>query len=79
MGKELRKICPRRLNGIKKVHYYNFLNINILSILLSAAAEAGLRRAQCILGDMFHNGKGVEENVVKALEWYQKGILFKFF
>jgi Sel1 repeat len=53
----------------------NSQNITLLSALLSSAAEAGDRYAQCYLGSMYRDGKGVEVNLVKAIEWYQKGTL----
>jgi uncharacterized protein len=70
------QISSRHLNGIKKVYYHESLkNINTLSTLLLIAAEAGHKSAQYNLGFMFQYGKGVEANIVKALEWYQKGML----
>jgi hypothetical protein len=65
----------RRLNGIKKVYYLNSFNINILSVLLSAAAEAGDPVAQFNIGNIFQVGRGVMRNEAKAAEWYQKGML----
>jgi TPR repeat protein len=53
----------------------NSSNINTLSALLSPAAEAGNPSAQTNLGDMFYSGEGVQANPVKAVEWYQKGML----
>jgi uncharacterized protein len=52
-------------------------NINTISMLLSPAAEAGLPAAQSDLGWMYENGFGVEANPVKAVEWYQKGMLWR--
>src|SRR5580700_5925612 len=46
-----------------------------LNALLSPAAEAGQMDAQNNLGCMYRDGKGVEANPVKAVEWYQKGVL----
>jgi TPR repeat protein len=50
-------------------------NINTLSAFFSPAAEAGHVEAQFNLGASYHGGFGVEANQVKAVEWYQKGIL----
>ena len=36
------------------------------------AAERGLADAQFILGFMYENGYGVEQDLRKAREWYQK-------
>jgi TPR repeat protein len=44
-------------------------------MLLSPAAKAGYADAQKSLGLMFENGKGVEVNMVEAVEWYQKCML----
>jgi uncharacterized protein len=50
-------------------------NINTLSALLSPAAEAGLPGAQYKLGCMYRDGEGIETDLVKAVEWIQKGML----
>jgi Sel1 repeat len=50
-------------------------NIKTLSVLLSSAAEAGDGDAQFNLARMFELGEGVKVNPVKAVEWYQKGML----
>src|SRR5215468_1697886 len=75
MGSESQRIRSRRLNGIKKVCCREFFKISTHSALLSPAAEAGLPRAQYNLGVIFDNGLGVSANPVKAVEWYQKGML----
>ena len=36
------------------------------------AAEQGEATAQCNLGNMYNDGKGIEKNYGKALEWYRK-------
>ena len=36
------------------------------------AANQGDAKAQCYLGWMYHNGRGVTQNYNKAMEWYQK-------
>jgi TPR repeat protein len=41
---------------------------------LLLTAKAGLPEAQYSLGCMFEIGEGVEVNLVKAVEQYQKGI-----
>jgi uncharacterized protein len=50
-------------------------NINTLSAFFSPAAQAGHVKAQFNLGASYHRGFGVEANLVKAVEWYQKGML----
>jgi uncharacterized protein len=69
-------------NPVKAVKWYRkgilsqtLQNINIFSVLLSPAAQAGNTCAQCNLGCMMSNGKGVKANPAKAVEWYQKGML----
>jgi uncharacterized protein len=69
-------------NPVKAVEWYQkgmlsriLQNINTLSALLSPAAESGLPQAQSDLGHMYRRGEGVEANPVKAVEWYQKGML----
>jgi TPR repeat protein len=54
-------------------------NIDTLSALLSPAAEAGLPAGQNNLGRMYQCGWGVEVNLVKAVELYQKVCRHKFF
>jgi TPR repeat protein len=68
MGKELRQTCPRHLGGIKKVHYKSFKILTYSPFFLSAAAEAGDLKAQCILGYSFQKGKGVDADVAEALK-----------
>lgn len=41
---------------------------------LIPAAEAGDANAQNIVGIAFENGNGVEKDVTKALEWYEKSV-----
>ena len=36
------------------------------------AAEQGHANAQCNLGVMYYNGRGVDVNYKKAIEWYEK-------
>jgi TPR repeat protein len=52
----------------------NSSNVNMLSAILSPAAEAGHTEAQHNLGWMYQNGKGVKMDLAKAVEWYQKGM-----
>jgi uncharacterized protein len=70
-------------NPVKAIEWYQkgmltriLQNINTLRVLLSSAAEEGDEDAQYNLGVMYQDGKGVETNLVKAVEWYQKGIFF---
>jgi TPR repeat protein len=53
----------------------NSSNINTLSALLFLAAKAGHTLAQYNLGCMLRDGEEVEKNLVKAVEWIQKGTL----
>jgi TPR repeat protein len=73
---------PKQLNGIKKVCCHKFFkNINtarIFLFLFLPAAEGGHPKAQYNLGCMYRDGNGVEVNVVKAVEWIQKGMLLRF-
>jgi len=36
------------------------------------AAEHGITKAMCMLGDIYKNGKDVDKNCEEALKWYQK-------
>ena len=36
------------------------------------AAEQGDIQAQCILGEHYYTGQGVEQSDKKAVEWFQK-------
>lgn len=39
---------------------------------VSEAAAAGDARSQTVLGNMYHDGWGVDKDITKALEWYRK-------
>jgi TPR repeat protein len=52
-----------------------FRNINTLSVLLLPDAKAGDSEAQFNLAQMLESGRGGEMNPVKAVEWYQDGML----
>ncbi len=41
-------------------------------ILLKPLAEKGHAEAQCILGNLYHLGLGVEKNIQEAVKWYKK-------
>jgi TPR repeat protein len=41
-------------------------------ILLKPLAEEGNPEAQCILGNIYHLGLGVNHNIKEAIKWYQK-------
>ena len=43
-------------------------------MLFLEAAEHGLSDAMCKVGDCYYLGTGVEQNYIKAVEWYQKAI-----
>jgi TPR repeat protein len=45
----------------------------------SSAADAGDLDAQNNLGYIFEHEEGVKVNKAKAVEWYQKGMCYKFF
>ena len=40
--------------------------------ILNPIAERGNAEAQCIIGNIYHLGLGVEQNLTKAIHWYQK-------
>jgi TPR repeat protein len=40
--------------------------------LLMPLAQQGNAEAQCILGNIYHLGLGVEQNVTEAIKWYEK-------
>lgn len=40
--------------------------------LLMKAAESGLAKAQCAVGEYYENGWGTERDYAKALKWYKK-------
>lgn len=40
--------------------------------LLKPLAEDGHSEAQCILGNIYHLGLGVDSNIQEAIKWYQK-------
>jgi hypothetical protein len=76
MGKELRRTWSRRLNCIQKVCCHEFIKISTFSVhFFLPAAEAGDKGAQYNFGNMFYHGNGVEASLIKATEWYQKGML----
>jgi TPR repeat protein len=69
-------------NPVKAVEWYQkgmlsriLSNINTLRALLSSAAEAGHVDAQNNLGYVLYYGVGIEINLIKAVEWFQKGML----
>lgn len=40
--------------------------------LLKPLAEQGNAEAQCIIGNMYDLGLGLEKNILEAVEWYKK-------
>ncbi len=54
------------LQAFKQKNYQETLR------LLIPFAEEGNSEAQCILGNIYHLGLGVEVDIKKAIEWYQK-------
>ena len=40
--------------------------------LLKPIAEKGHSEAQCIIGNLYHLGLGVERNIQEAIKWYRK-------
>lgn len=43
--------------------------------LLKPLADQGDAEAQCIIGNMYELGLGLESNVLEAVEWYRKSAL----
>lgn len=43
--------------------------------LLKPFADKGDAEAQCIIGNMYDLGLGLESNVLEAIEWYRKSAL----
>ncbi len=54
------------LQAFERQEYNNTL------ILLKPLAEKGHAEAQCILGNLYHLGLGVETNIQEAIKWYKK-------
>ena len=44
-------------------------------LYMTKAAEAGYGSAECALADMYCEGRGVDQNYAKAVEWYAKARL----
>ena len=40
--------------------------------LLKPIADEGAAEAQCIIGNMYQLGLGLERNILKAVKWYKK-------
>lgn len=40
--------------------------------LLKPIAEQGDAEAQCLIGNMYHLGLGVERDILEAVKWYKK-------
>lgn len=40
--------------------------------LLKPLAQEGNSEAQCILGNIYHLGLGINPNIQEAIKWYQK-------
>jgi Sel1 repeat len=60
---------------VSKRYVVNSLKYQHTQCASLPAAEAGHAAGQNNLGWMFEYGLGVEANQVKAIEWYQKGVL----
>jgi uncharacterized protein len=76
LGKEVGGNLDKAFEWYRKSMLLRILQgINALNALLSPAAKAGDVDAKKKLRWMFEFGKGVEDNLVKAFEWYQKGML----
>ena len=45
-------------------------SLTVLLYLLTPFAEQGNSEAQCILGNIYHLGLGVEVDIDKAIKWY---------
>jgi uncharacterized protein len=80
-GDGIQKDLQEAFKYFQKCILSQILSISTKNIYISylyiflAVAEAGDPEAQFIVGYMFHHGKGVEENLSRALAWYQKGKL----
>ena len=53
----------------KRYDFYN--DINEAFRLCKTAAERDDENAQCLLGTMYYEGKGVEQNLLKSYRWYE--------
>jgi TPR repeat protein len=40
--------------------------------LLKPLAEQGNAEAQCIIGNLYHLGLGIDQNIKEAIKWYLK-------
>ena len=49
-----------------------YLKLLLLWPLYRKAAEKGVAKAQCDLGNCYYYGYGVEKDYTKAVEWYRK-------
>jgi len=54
------------LAAFEAADYVNAFN------LLKPLANRGDAEAQCIIGNMYDLGLGLEKNILKAVEWYRK-------
>jgi TPR repeat protein len=41
-------------------------------LLLKPLAEQGNSEAQCIIGNLYHLGLGIEKDIKQAIKWYSK-------
>ena len=44
----------------------------MIEVMFLSAADQGYARAQAILGDMYFEGHGVDQNYAEAMRWYRK-------
>jgi TPR repeat protein len=47
-------------------------NYNETLALLKPLADQGNAEAQCIIGNLYHLGLGVEQDIKQAIKWYQE-------
>jgi TPR repeat protein len=56
-------------DGLEAFHSSNY--DRALAILLPIAT-AGDPEAQCLIGNLYHSGLGLDQNIPLAMEWYEK-------
>ncbi len=64
----------RLIEEVLGILYLEMKDYEKALIHFTKAAEDGLECSQFLLADMYYDGKGVEKDVAKALEWVEKSI-----
>ena len=54
------------------VNAYNKGDLKTAFTIFEDFAKNGNKQAQAVIGDMYSDGEGVEQNYFKAYEWYEK-------